>query len=155
MYTHITQEIPDILRSSGLPIDLERKSIFGHSMGGHGSLTIYLRSLKSNTPFKSASAFAPVANPIDAPWGKKAFEGYLKGGVEEAKDRYDATILIAKAEAPVKILIHTVSFSISYRHIAASPHRVYLTSSTIKSSSCLKTLKKLQLRETIPMTSYQ
>jgi S-formylglutathione hydrolase len=109
MYTHITTELPKVLEDANIPIDWKRKSIFGHSMGGHGALTIYFQALQSPTPFKSASAFAPIANPILAPWGKKAFDGYLRGGVEEARKRYDATELVSKAQGPLKVLIHSVS----------------------------------------------
>jgi len=107
MYTHITEELPKVLDSPDHPIDWERKSIFGHSMGGHGALIIYLNSLQSSSPFRSASAFAPIANPVKAPWGKKAFEGYLVGGIEEARARYDATELVSKVQGPLKILIHS------------------------------------------------
>ena len=80
-------------------------------MGGHGALTLYLGSILSGTKqYRSVSAFAPVSNPINCPWGQKAFNGYLQGGVEEAKDRYDATELIKKlGKAPVHILVDYVS----------------------------------------------
>jgi len=107
MYTHITTELPEVLKEANIPIDWQRKSIFGHSMGGHGALTIYLQTLHSPSPFKSVSAFAPISNPILAPWGKKAFEGYLKGGIEEAKTRYDATELLSKVQGPLNVLIHS------------------------------------------------
>ena len=77
-------------------------------MGGRGALTIYLASIGSKK-YRSASAFSPICNPTKCPWGKKAFEGYLEGGVEEAKERYDATELIAKIKQPVHILIDYVS----------------------------------------------
>jgi S-formylglutathione hydrolase len=102
-------ELPKVLSDAGVPIDWKRKSIFGHSMGGHGALIIYLKSLQTPSPFRSASAFAPIANPVEAPWGKKAFEGYLQGGIEEAKESYDATSLVSKTQGPLKILIHCVS----------------------------------------------
>ena len=77
-------------------------------MGGHGALTMYLAS--QTKQFRSASAFAPIANPTKCPWGEKAFAGYLQGGVEEAKDKYDATELIKKlGSAPVHILVDYVS----------------------------------------------
>ncbi|KAI0256620.1 carbohydrate esterase family 1 protein [Lactifluus subvellereus] len=90
MRTHIQFEIPQVLEIADLPIDLTRMSIFGHSMAKQ---------------YRSASAFAPVANPINAPWGQKAFAGYLQGGIEEAKEQYDATELIARHSDPVHILI--------------------------------------------------
>ena len=113
MYTHITEELPNVIQNANIPIDWNRKSVFGHSMGGHGALIIYLNSLKTSSPFRSTSAFAPIANPIEAPWGKKAFEGYLNGGIEEAREMYDATELVSRAQGPLKILIHSVSLSIS------------------------------------------
>lgn len=80
-------------------------------MGGHGALTLYLNSLRDGTKeYRSVSAFAPISNPTKCPWGQKAFNGYLQGGVEEAKDRYDATEIISKlGKIPVHILIDYVS----------------------------------------------
>lgn len=86
--------------------DWSRQSIFGHSMGGHGALTIYLAS--KTKQYRSASAFSPIANPSKCPWGEKAFNGYLQGGIEEGKEQYDATELIAKRMEPVHILIDYV-----------------------------------------------
>ncbi|KAI9513078.1 carbohydrate esterase family 1 protein [Russula earlei] len=103
MRTHIQFEIPQVLEISGLPIDVKRMSIFGHSMGGHGALCIYLAS--KSQQFRSASAFAPISNPINAPWGQKAFAGYLLTGLNEAKEQYDATELISRHSDPVHILI--------------------------------------------------
>ena len=90
--------------------DFSRQSIFGHSMGGHGALTIYLNSIRKGTKqFRSCSAFAPIANPTNCPWGQKAFSGYLQGGVEEAKEQYDATELVSKLGGkPVHILVDYV-----------------------------------------------
>jgi len=76
-------------------------------MGGHGALTLYLGS--STNQYRSASAFAPISNPTKCPWGTKAFNGYLQGGLEEAKGRYDATDLISSIQDPVHILIDYVS----------------------------------------------
>jgi len=103
MYTHITMELPQVIETAGLPIDWTRQSIMGHSMGGHGALTLYLSSLTKQ--YRSASAFAPICNPTKCPWGEKAFSGYLQGGVEEAKSKYDATELISKSKEPVHILV--------------------------------------------------
>ncbi|EIN14069.1 carbohydrate esterase family 1 protein [Punctularia strigosozonata HHB-11173 SS5] len=95
MLEHITVELPRVIEKAELPIDFTRQSIFGHSMGGHGALTLYLSSLLKNKQYRSASAFAPISNSTKAPWGEKAFKGYLKGGIEEAKQSgYDATELI-------------------------------------------------------------
>lgn len=100
MESLIVDELPKVLASLDLPLDLERQSIMGHSMGGHGALTIYLNHLDQ---FKSCSAFAPILNPTRSPWGIKAFTGpqgqggYLAGGLDEGK-KYDATELISKLE---------------------------------------------------------
>jgi len=104
MYTHIRDEIPSVLKQNDFPLDFSRQSIFGHSMGGHGALTIYLKNIDSSTPYLSASAFAPVSNPTKAPWGEKAFKGYLSGGVEEGK-AHDATELVSKVKGKVNILM--------------------------------------------------
>lgn len=88
MYDHVLTEIPAALKD--LNIDNKRVSIMGHSMGGHGALSL---ALKNPGHFKSASGFAPIANPTQCPWGKKAFEGYLEGS---DGSEYDSTLLIAK-----------------------------------------------------------
>ena len=76
-------------------------------MGGHGALTLYLTS-KTNQ-YRSASAFAPIANPTRSPVGQKAFNAYLQNGVEEAKELYDATELIARSkDKTVHILVDYV-----------------------------------------------
>ncbi len=79
-------------------------------MGGHGALTFYLNSvLAGEKRYRSVSAFAPISNPVNCAWGQKAFGGYLQGGVEEAKEKYDATELIAKlAGKPAHVLIDYV-----------------------------------------------
>ena len=96
MYTYITSELPALLKSlegpNKLPLDFARQSIFGHSMGGHGALVLYLRTISLGT-YRSASAFAPALNPTNAPWGIKAFDGYLQGGAKEG-EKWDSTCLI-------------------------------------------------------------
>jgi S-formylglutathione hydrolase len=89
MYSYITRELFEIV-SSTLPVDPFRVGIFGHSMGGHGALTI---ALKNPSRYKSVSAFSPIVSPSRCQWGEKAFSGYL--GSDRAKWReYDATSLI-------------------------------------------------------------
>merc|ERR1719433_405964 len=95
MLDYVTKELPELAKSL-LPILAEKASIFGHSMGGRGALTI---ALKNPGAFKSVSAFAPISHPTDAPWGKKAFPLYL-GADEEAWKQYDAVELIKKYEGP-------------------------------------------------------
>ena len=91
----IAEELPQLLDQTGLPLDTKRSSIFGHSMGGHGALSLYLLN---PSLYKSASAFAPIAHPTKAPWGDKAFRGYLKGGVQEGKG-LDSTELLLSGKA--------------------------------------------------------
>jgi S-formylglutathione hydrolase len=89
MYSYITKELPADV-AAAFPVDATRAAIFGHSMGGHGALTI---ALKNPHDYKSVSAFAPIASSIRCPWGEKALTGYL--GNDRARWReYDATALI-------------------------------------------------------------
>lgn len=68
MYSYVTKELIMLLKSDSKRLDLSRMSIFGHSMGGHGALTI---GLKNPDLFKSISAFSPICNPSNCPWGLK------------------------------------------------------------------------------------
>ena len=95
--TYITKELREIVNTN-FKVDSERQGIMGHSMGGHGALTLYLRHPDL---YKSCSAFAPICNPINCPWGKKAFTGYL-GSDEALWKEHDATELLHKN---AKILI--------------------------------------------------
>lgn len=89
MESYITQELPHIVAQT-LPADMKRQAIMGHSMGGHGALTL---SLRHPGHFASVSAFAPIASPMNCPWGEKALGGYL--GPDRAVWRgHDACALI-------------------------------------------------------------
>ncbi|KAI3751833.1 hypothetical protein L2E82_22924 [Cichorium intybus] len=92
MYDYIVKELPKVLSDNFPQLDTSRASISGHSMGGHGALTICLKKLDK---YKSVSAFAPIVNPINCPWGQKAFTNYL-GDDKTAWEEYDATSLIKK-----------------------------------------------------------
>ncbi|KAJ3093106.1 hypothetical protein HK102_009539, partial [Quaeritorhiza haematococci] len=94
MYSYVTKELPQLV-SANLPVDPARVSIFGHSMGGHGALVCALRNPGA---YKSVSAFAPISNPVNCPWGVKAFTGYL-GSVEAGK-RYDGSELLKGYSGP-------------------------------------------------------
>lgn len=89
MYDYIVDELPELI-SDNFPVDDSKCGIFGHSMGGHGALTIGLRNPDL---FQSISAFSPIVAPMQCPWGKKAFSGYL-GNNQEFWKIYDATELI-------------------------------------------------------------
>lgn len=89
MYSYLTDELPAILAKE-FPADMERQGIFGHSMGGHGAMTI---ALKNADRFRSCSAFAPIVNPMTADWSSGAFARYL--GEYSANWRsYDACALV-------------------------------------------------------------
>jgi S-formylglutathione hydrolase len=89
MRDYIEQELPALI-SDNFPADMTCQGITGHSMGGHGALTIGLRNPDR---FKSVSAFAPIVSPLNCPWGEKALSGYL--GEDRASWRtYDACALI-------------------------------------------------------------
>ena len=89
MRSYIERELPDLIAGE-FPVDMRRQGITGHSMGGHGALTIALRNPKR---FLSVSAFAPIASPLNCPWGEKALGGYL-GPDKTAWREYDACALI-------------------------------------------------------------
>jgi S-formylglutathione hydrolase len=90
MYSYIMDELPALI-AENFPADMSRQGIFGHSMGGHGALTM---ALKHPDRFKSCSAFSPIVQPSTAGWSRPALEKYL--GLDEASWRpYDATSLIA------------------------------------------------------------
>jgi len=94
MYDYVVKELPQVIEESFdvAPV----RSVFGHSMGGHGALTI---GLKNPDRYTSVSAFAPICNPMEVPWGKKAFDLYL-GSDQKAWSQYDACELIKNYTGP-------------------------------------------------------
>lgn len=104
MYSLVQEELPQLLRRA-LPQLSERRSVSGHSMGGHGALVVALRCPEA---WCSVSALAPIAHPSAAPWGRKAFNGYFADPEAEAP-AYDATLLMrersdaAFPDAPVLV----------------------------------------------------
>ncbi|MGE8104158.1 S-formylglutathione hydrolase [Allorhizobium sp. NPDC080224] len=100
MYSYITEELPALIAEQ-FRADMDRQGIFGHSMGGHGAMTI---ALKNPDRFKSCSAFAPIVNPLTADWTQDAFEKYL--GPDRAKWReYDACALVEDGARFSEVLI--------------------------------------------------
>ena len=89
MWSYITDELPALVREV-FPVDSSRQSIMGHSMGGHGALTI---GLTYPDRYKAVSAFAPIVAPSQVPWGQKALTGYLRD-VREDWRKHDAVALI-------------------------------------------------------------
>jgi S-formylglutathione hydrolase len=100
MRTYIEDELPALI-AQNFPADMTRQGITGHSMGGHGALTIGLRNPDR---FKSISAFAPICHPMDCPWGEKALGGYL-GDDRAAWRAYDAVALIEDGARVSTILV--------------------------------------------------
>jgi S-formylglutathione hydrolase len=92
MYSYVTRELPALVLGA-FAADAARQGIFGHSMGGHGALTIGLRMPET---YRSISAFAPICAPMQCPWGQKAFTGYL-GEDRRLWARHDATELMTAA----------------------------------------------------------
>lgn len=89
MRAYIEQELPALIAAE-FPVEMARQGITGHSMGGHGALTIALRNPGR---FRSVSAFAPIVSPLNCPWGDKALGGYI-GPDRDAWRAYDACALI-------------------------------------------------------------
>ena len=99
MYDYVVDELPALIEAN-FPVTTQR-AISGHSMGGHGALTI---ALKNADRYSSVSAFSPIVNPIDCPWGQKAFTAYL-GDDTSVWAEYDACELIKKATHPIPMLV--------------------------------------------------
>ena len=100
MRSYIEQELPALV-AANFPVDMERQGITGHSMGGHGALTIGLRNPDR---FRSVSAFSPIVSPLNCPWGEKALSGYL-GSDKAGWRQYDACALIEDGARPPDLLV--------------------------------------------------
>jgi S-formylglutathione hydrolase len=101
MYAYVTEELPAVLGANFARADLAREGVFGHSMGGHGALTL---ALKHPQRFRSVSAFAPIVAPSQVPWGRKALPRYL-GDDPAAWADHDACELVRRQTFPATILI--------------------------------------------------
>ncbi len=99
MFDYLSEELPALLADNFNLSD--RQSIMGHSMGGHGALVMALRL---GGRFASASAFAPIVNPAEVPWGEKAFSAYL-GDDRQAWREWDSCLLMQQAEQRLPLLI--------------------------------------------------
>jgi S-formylglutathione hydrolase len=100
METYILEELPRLV-AERFPVDGARQSIFGHSMGGHGALTL---TLKNPGRFRSCSAFSPIVAPSQVPWGEKAFAAYL-GDDRGAWRAHDAVALIEDGARADELLV--------------------------------------------------
>src|ERR1700683_554010 len=100
MGSYVSQELPALIEKN-FPVSIGRRGIFGHSMGGHGAL---VTALRNPSAWQSVSAFAPIANPVAVPWGKKAFGNYL--GPDTAQwQEWDASVLMRRRAYAGSILI--------------------------------------------------
>jgi S-formylglutathione hydrolase len=99
MYDYVVNELPALVLAN-FPVDGDAVSIAGHSMGGHGALTIAFR----NPHYRSVSAFAPIASPMNCTWGQKALRNYL-GEDQSNWEIYDSTALIAEIDHQIPMLI--------------------------------------------------
>ncbi len=99
MYDYVTKELPSLIEEN-FPVSAQR-AISGHSMGGHGALVI---SLREPTRYTSVSAFSPIVNPMQCPWGQKAFTGYLGSDIEKWR-AYDACELMRNAQETLPTLV--------------------------------------------------
>jgi len=100
MYDYVTTELPKLIAAS-LPVAPDRAAISGHSMGGHGAMTI---ALKNPDDYCSVSAFAPICSPMNCPWGEKAF-GYYLGDDRDAWAEWDSCQLVLDADFRLPLLV--------------------------------------------------
>jgi S-formylglutathione hydrolase len=100
METYIADELP-VLVAAHFPVDADRFGVSGHSMGGHGAITLFL---KRQGLYRSLSAFAPIAHPSASDWGRKQFAAYL-GGDEAEWASHDATLLVRQHGFTGEILV--------------------------------------------------
>ena len=117
MEEYVVEELPGLI-ASRFPVDFARQGIFGHSMGGHGALTL---ALKHPGRYRSVSAFAPIVAPSQVPWGRKAFAAYL-GPDESAWHAHDAVRLVPGAAERLPILIDQGDAD-GFLHEQLQPHR--------------------------------
>jgi S-formylglutathione hydrolase len=100
IWSYVTEELPELVAEE-FPVDMTRQGITGHSMGGHGALTVALRNPDR---FRSVSAFSPIVAPSQVPWGQKALTGYL-GEDEQAWRKHDAVALIDDGARVPEVLV--------------------------------------------------
>eukprot|EP00753_Platysulcus_tardus_P011268 PLAT3280.33.p1 GENE.PLAT3280.33~~PLAT3280.33.p1 ORF type:complete len:339 (+),score=147.45 PLAT3280.33:22-1038(+) len=101
MYTYITEELPAVVRRHFPQLCMDACALSGHSMGGHGALTL---ALKQPAAYVSVSALAPICHPTSCPWGIKAFTGYL-GPDQSSWAAWDATLLMLAYDGPTQTIL--------------------------------------------------
>ena len=100
MYSYIVEELPTLINTE-FPVDPTKASISGHSMGGHGALSI---ALNNPGQFKSVSAFSPICSPLNCPWGDKTLGNYL-GSNRDSWAQYDTVALVGQATEHLPVLV--------------------------------------------------
>lgn len=100
MYSYVVDELPALINAQ-FPVDGQRAAVSGHSMGGHGALSI---ALKNPGQFKSVSAFSPICSPLNCPWGHKTLGNYL-GAYRDSWAQYDTVALVAEASEHLPVLV--------------------------------------------------
>ena len=122
MFSYVEHELPMLLFKDAqfASLDVERASVMGHSMGGHGALVLGLRNTGR---YKSISAFAPICNPCDVPWGQKAFSGYL-GPDRETWKKYDACELIGAHDGVCPPILVDVGTEDTFLETQLKPERL-------------------------------
>jgi S-formylglutathione hydrolase len=101
MYDYVLDELPGLINSK-FPVNSEKMSISGHSMGGHGALTI---ALNNSGRYSSVSAFSPICSPINCPWGQKALSAYIGGNAQDNRGqwaKHDTVELVEAADMTLK-----------------------------------------------------
>lgn len=132
MSSYIAEELPALI-AGRLPVDISRQGIMGHSMGGHGALTM---ALKRPEQYKSVSAFAPIVSPMNCPWGEKALGGYL--GQDRAKWRAYDTCALIEDGARVPDMLIDQGLEDTFLEMQLKPH--------LLEKACLDAGQKLTLR---------
>jgi S-formylglutathione hydrolase len=118
MYDYVTQELQDLVFDS-FPGDRARQGITGHSMGGHGALTV---GLKNPDIYRSISAFAPICSPVNCPWGQKALSNYL-GDDRSSWAEYDATAIVKQLnDIPANTILVDQGLADNFLEQELNPH---------------------------------
>ena len=133
MYSYVTQELPNLI-DRNFAVKLDKQSIFGHSMGGHGAL---ICALKNPQQYLSVSAFAPIAAPMQCPWGDKSFTAYL-GTQRQKWAEYDASQLVLQTQLSSTILIDQGTADQFYQEQQLLPENFQ--------AACEKVRQKINLR---------
>ncbi|MGQ0699007.1 MAG: S-formylglutathione hydrolase [Panacagrimonas sp.] len=129
MGSYVNTELPALIEAN-FPARKDKRGIFGHSMGGHGAL---VTALRNPDRWHSLSAFAPISNPVNVPWGQKAFTHYL-GADRKSWDEYDASVLMARARFAGPVLVDQ---GLADQFLARELHPEALEAAAAKSGQAL------------------